>query len=143
MKRIKRFSCAMAALAILLVQSNSALAKLGGTVHSDEPWTLVINSGVHTAVSVTFVGNKGKQDIDLFDLPPGQNYAYSQTRIPRGTRRIIIDLDYEGSAAPGFLTIQQGTTLFEVDSCSGQSDCATANARIVLEVVSSQEQAAQ
>ena len=131
MKRTKKLLCAIATITILVTHSNPALAKFAGTLRNDAPWTLEIQStsGTITA-TVTFVDSRGRQDLDLFTIQNGAGTTpYSGATIPRGTRRIIIELDYE---AGGLVSIraQQGTTIITADSC-----CESDSSRFVFDVV--------
>ena len=136
MDRIKKLSCAIAALTLLLMQSNPALAKFGGTLRGDAPWTLSISGAGNAAVSITFVNSKGGKDTDLFTAHAGEDLVlYGQTNIPRGTRRIIIEVDSDTGNLFGSMTTIQGTSVIVVDSCNG-ADCEGAFRRIVFDVVS-------
>lgn len=131
MKRIKRLTCAIAALAMLMTQSNPALAKFAGTLRSDIPWQLNISPETSTstlAATITFVDSRGRQDVDLFTIHPGESLApYSAANIPRGTRRIIIELDSSPDALFQ-VRVVQGGVLIAVDVCCESS-------RVVFDVV--------
>jgi hypothetical protein len=115
---------------MLLTQSNPAFAKFGGTLRRDVPWTLEITPAISPGViaaTIIFVDSRGRQDIDLFTIQPGESLAlYSAAKIARGTRRIIIELDPQSEAAFQ-LRVIQGTDVIAVD-VSGESS------RVVFDV---------
>ena len=129
MKQVKRLICAIATIGMLMIQPNPALAKFIGTLHGDAPWILELQStGLTTSATVIFVDSRGRQDVDLFTIQSGGSLTlYPGTTIPRGTRRIIIELDYaQGDLVS--IRMQQGATIISADS---ESDAA----RFVFDVL--------
>ena len=121
---LKRLSCAIATVAVLMMQPNPALARFAGTLRSDLPWTVDITPEVGglvaTAVTVTFVNARGRQDTDLFTIPNGEPVfvPYTEAKIPRGTRRIIIELDFSQSSFAQ-LRVGQRANVITLDSGDG------------------------
>jgi hypothetical protein len=140
MTRIKRLICALAALAMLMMSYNPALANFKGSLQRNEPWTLKFNDvPTSYAVTVIFVDSMGRQVIDLFTVAPEQSFnGYSQANIPKDTRRIIIELDIPTG---GFASIEvhQGTQQFVGDFCSDgvcpDGSATSADPRLVFDVV--------
>jgi len=130
MNRLKRLICAIVAGVILMMHSNPALAKFGGNLRSDMPWTLNISPETSTgfAATIIFVDSRGRQDIDMFTIQVNEQFTpYSAVNIPRGTRRIIIELDSPFSV--GFsVRVIQGTNVIVVDACCESS-------RVVFDIV--------
>ncbi len=98
MKRMKRLTCAVAALTALLMQPNAALAVFKGTMRGDLPLTFEVqpaNANTNsTAVTITFIDSKGRPDVEAltFEVGAGEANIHS-VPIPRGTRRIVIQVD--------------------------------------------------
>ena len=119
MKRMKRLSCALAAISVLMMNSNPVSAKFAGTLQSDVPWRLEISpelNNIMFAATITFVDSRGRQDMDLFTTQPGETLAPYNGNIPRGTRRIIIELDFGSGAAAAVVKVSQGTSIINVDA---------------------------
>jgi hypothetical protein len=140
MTRIKRLIYALAALAILMMSYNPALANFKGSLQRNEPWTLRFNDVPSSyAVTVIFVDSRGRQIIDVFTVAPEQTFnGYSQANIPKDTRRIIIELDMPTG---GFASIEvhQGTQQFVGEFCSdgicSDGTVTSADPRFVFDVV--------
>jgi hypothetical protein len=135
MKRIKRFTCAFAVLAItMMVQPNPALAKYSGTLRSDTPWAMdftpeVTNSD-NFVVTVTFVDSKGRSDTDFYKSEHReQTLVVSQSQIPRDTRLIIIEVDLPSNGRVQ-MRITQGATVVTHDVC--ETGCSS---RFVFAVI--------
>ena len=120
MNRMKRFSCALVAISVLMMHSNPAFAKFAGTVRSDVPWRVEISPETNLvmfAATITFVDSRGRQDTDVFTTQPGETLAPYDGNIPRGTRRIIIEVDFAPTGAAGAaVKVIQGTSLITVDA---------------------------
>ena len=98
MKRMKRLACAIAALAVLMIQTNPALAVFRGTVRGDLPLTFEVQPAnantAPTAVTITFIDSRGRPDVEALTFEVGAGAANIQSvPIPRGTRRIVIQVD--------------------------------------------------
>ena len=124
MNRMKRLICALAVIGVFVMQSNPAFAKFAGTLQSDVPWRLEISpelNNVMFAATITFVDSRGRQDMDIFTTQPGETLAPDNGDIPRGTRRIIIELDFGSGAAAAVVRVSQGTSIISVDASNETS----------------------
>ena len=120
MKRMKRFSCVLVAIGVLMMNSNPTFAKFGGTLRSDMPWQVEISpetNSVKFAATITFVDSRGRLDTDLFTTQPGETLVPYNGNIPRGARRIIIELDFAltGTSA-AMVKVLQGGSLITVNA---------------------------
>ena len=130
MNRMKRLTCALAVVSVFMVHSNPVSAKFAGTLQSEVPWRLEISpelNGVMFAATITFVDSRGRQDMDIFTTQPGETLAPYNGNIPRGTRRIIIEVDFGPGAAAAAVKVSQGTSTINVDASNETS-------RIVFDV---------
>ena len=98
MKNMKRFACAIAALTALLMQPHPVLAVFKGTVRGDLPLTFEIqpaNANTNpTDVTITFIDYRGRPDIEMLTFEVGAGEANIHVvSIPRGTRRIVMQVD--------------------------------------------------
>src|SRR5262245_2553107 len=116
MKNVRRITCAIAALAALLMQPNAALAVFKGTMRGDLPLTFEVQPAPSntdsTAVTITFIDSKGRPDVEAltFEVGAGQGNIHS-VPIPRGTRRIVIQVD-EPPGGTCFFKMTQGVNSF-------------------------------
>jgi hypothetical protein len=72
-----------------------AQAEFLGTLHGDQPWTLSIdnsNNGVPAGMTIFYLGGKNV-DFEIHTLQGAESLILTDLKIPRGTRRIIIELD--------------------------------------------------
>jgi len=80
------------------MQPNAALAVFKGTLRGDLPLTFEVqpaNANTNsTAVTITFIDSKGRPDVEAltFEVGAGEANIHS-VPIPRGTRRIVIQVD--------------------------------------------------
>ena len=98
MKKIKRLTCAIAALTALLMQPHAALAVYKGTMRGDLPLTFEVqpaNANTNsTDVTITFIDTRGRPDVETltFEVGAGEANIHSVS-MPRGIRRIVIQVD--------------------------------------------------
>jgi hypothetical protein len=90
-----------------------AQAEFLGTLHGDQPWTLSIdNSNNDSAAGVTIFYLGGKNvEVDIHTLQARESLSLTDLKIPRGTRRIIIELD-PGRGLSTFALVTQGPVGF-------------------------------
>ena len=116
MRNVRRFACTIAALTALLMQPHAALAVFKGTVRGDVPLTFEVqpnNSNTNpTVVTITFIDSRGRPDVETltFEIGAGEANIHSIT-IPRGTRRIVMQVDSPPGETCRF-TMKQGVNSF-------------------------------
>jgi hypothetical protein len=120
----RQISAVACVLAVLVWTCTPVSAEFAGRLKKNQPWTLEVTAASAneeaTAVTVVYVNSNGMQDvIDSLSVPAPEpmttsfiRLAYS--RIPRGTRRIIIQLSFP-SIGGGSVRVRQGDVQFETD----------------------------
>ena len=117
---MKRITCTLAALAMLIWTCTPAQAEFLGTLQGNQPWTLEVDNasnGSAAAMTIFYLGGKNV-DFDIHTLAAGEAVTFTDLKIPRGTRRIIIELD------PGFPYNQIGSIFIPVRVFQGSSALA-------------------
>ena len=116
MKKMKRlistFACALAMVMLTYIPAHDEFL---GTLQRDQPWTLSIdNSNNTSAAGVTIYYLWGRNvEVDIHTVAAIESLSLSDLRIPRGTRRIIIELDpSRGFSTPVLIT--QGPVGFSI-----------------------------
>jgi hypothetical protein len=134
-KLVSTLACA---LALLIWAHTPVLAIFVGTLRSDIPWKMLVYSpDFGAAVTVTSIDSRGRQVTEVFTVQPGSFIQTEPMSIPRGTRRIIIELD-QGGGSVALLRVEQEAFLFQegfcLDGlCNGGS--VTRLPRVVFDVV--------
>jgi hypothetical protein len=111
---------------MLMLTYIPAQAEFMGTLQKDQPWTLSIdnsNNPVPAGVTIFYLGGKNV-DFDIHTLQALELLSLTDLRIPRGTRRIIIELD-PGRGLSTFALVTQGPVGFSSPDAS----------RLVIDVV--------
>jgi hypothetical protein len=93
----KRLACAIAALAMLMLTCTPAQAEFDGTLQGDQPWTVDLdnsNNAEAAAVAMYSIDRMGKAEYFQIATVPGTRLVtLTVTRVPRGTLRVIIEVD--------------------------------------------------
>lgn len=102
MKRMKRLTCALAVLAMVILTHIPAQAEFKGTLQRNQPWSIQIDNSANAfsaGVTVFHLGRRGVES-DSFTVPAGGSLeffgwsgAFSDLSIPKDTRRITIEVD--------------------------------------------------
>jgi len=99
MKNLKRLMCAIAAVAMLLVQSHTAQAKFNGSLRGDQPLLVYLagfNANVDsTALTITFIDSRGRSDVEVATIAAHDelHFLARSGPIPKGTVRVIVEVD--------------------------------------------------
>ena len=124
---IKRVTFLIGALVLAAAQT---IAYYGGTVSVASGYTLEVVSLSTSALTITYLGRG--VDYDAFTLP-AESPAMVGTKIPRGTIRMIFELDPAQFGSSTLKVIAEGNR-HEIDcglgSTSGDNVC-----RLVLDVI--------
>jgi hypothetical protein len=136
MKRL--VSTLACALVLLIWACTPVLAIFVGTLRSDVPWKmLVFAPELGAAVTVISIDSRGRQVTDVITVQPGSFIETELMTIPRGTRRIIIELDLQGFSV-ALLRVEQGIFQFEEGFCGDglcEGGSRTHLPRVVFDVV--------
>jgi hypothetical protein len=101
---IKKLTCALAALAMLIWICPPAQAEFKGVLKSDQDWVLNVDNSASpaspTAITVYYLSSR-RDDIEILRAPAGARIQFPFSAPGRGVRRIIIDV----SPAASHLTI--------------------------------------
>ena len=92
---MKRLTCALATLAMLMLICIPAQAEFGGTLQGNQPWTLEVdnsNNPVAAGVTIFYLGGKSV-DFEIHTVPSTELVAFNVSKMPRGTTRVIIEVD--------------------------------------------------
>ena len=103
-KRLKRFISTFAcALAVLTSTCVPVQADFYRTLQRNQPWSVVgdnTNNLSPSAITVFYLGRHGVLDLEIITIPGHEGGGGVDLRIPKGTRRIIIELDAATSTGP-------------------------------------------
>jgi hypothetical protein len=94
---MKRLMCALAVPIVLMSTVNLAHAGsvFRGTLNREHPWELMVdNSGAvgPTALAILYLTTATKSETVLLSVSGGGRQAFRDLRIPRGTRRIVLEV---------------------------------------------------
>jgi hypothetical protein len=128
---MKRLTCILAALALLMLTYIPAQAEFKGTLQRDQTWVLEVASSCSetTAVTVLSLGRNLKVEL-IESVQPAATVQWEFPQTGRDVGRIIIEVDPGHNGAlncQATVRIVQGSTMFST-VCDG--DC-----RMVLDVV--------
>jgi hypothetical protein len=107
---MKRITCTLAALAMLIWTCTPAQAEFKGTLQGNQPWTLDVdnsNNALAAGLTIFYLGAKNV-DFDIHTVPGTELLTFTDLKIPRGTRRIIIEVDPPGQGDIWFRVFQGG-----------------------------------
>jgi hypothetical protein len=131
---MKRMICTLAAFAMLVLVNSPAQAEYTGTLQGDQLWLLEIDSGSVSTIAVTiFYLGKSLDVGPIVSVPTGTTVQLADLKIPKGTRRIIIEVDPPGT--PGCVAamrVVQGSIVYSADICAPSGG---ESSRFVLDVV--------
>jgi hypothetical protein len=118
----KRLACATAALAMLMT-CTPAQADWKGTLQRDLPYQILVDNtnqqpGEAASGTVYYLSDRKVISVEIFTIPGGEGVGPVFT-IPKGTLRIIIEVDATfGDTTP--ITVTQGLgTSFQDDGIGG------------------------
>jgi hypothetical protein len=92
---MKKLTCMLAALAMVMLTHIPAQAEFLGTLQRDQTWSLEVdnsNNALAAGVTIFYLGGKNV-DYDIHTAPPAELVTFTISRMPRGTTRVIIELD--------------------------------------------------
>ena len=93
----KRLACAIAALAMLMLTCTPAQAEFDGTLQGNQTWTVELdnsNNAEAAAVAIYSIDKMGKAEyFQIATLPGTQLVTLTVTKVPKGTVRVIIEVD--------------------------------------------------
>jgi hypothetical protein len=119
----KRLACAIAALAMLMLTCTQAQADFKGTFQRDLPYQIAVDNtgnppGETASGTVYYLSDRKIISLEIFTIPGGEGVGPVFT-IPKGTSRIIIEVDATfGGTTPITVTQGEGTS-FEDDGIGG------------------------
>ena len=112
MKRVKVLACTLATFAMVMCTYIPAQAEFKGTLQGVLPWALEIDNSANTeptAVTIFYFGRN--LDFVIHTVPAGGSDSLTDLKIPKGTRRIIIEVNPgNGFFAP--IRVIQGGSAF-------------------------------
>jgi hypothetical protein len=93
----RRFACAIAALAMLIWTCTPAQAEFDGTLQGNQLWTVELdnsNNAEAAAAAIYSIDKMGKAEYFQIATVPGvQLITLTVTKVPKGTVRVIIEVD--------------------------------------------------
>jgi hypothetical protein len=93
----RRLACTIAALAVLIWTCNPAQADFYGPLQGNQTWTVAVDNSNNldaAAVAIYSIDRMGKTEyFQIATVPGAQSVTLTVTRIPRGTVRVIIEVD--------------------------------------------------
>lgn len=91
---MKRLTCTLAALALVMTISIPGRAEFTGKLQRDQPWMLEITSGSFDNITATvcYLG-RNLEVIELVTVQPGATVQTNIARPGRGVRRVVVDVD--------------------------------------------------
>jgi hypothetical protein len=109
MKRLILISTFVCIIAVLYLPVSSARGEFATSLFPSNATLQVADGGHGTAVTIFYVGRT--VDSDVFTVQPGARQDFVFDRLPRGTRRVIIEVDPSRSEFSTILLIS-GAFLF-------------------------------
>jgi hypothetical protein len=92
---IKKLTCTLAALAMLIWICPPAQAQFKGILKRDQDWFLNVDNSSspagHTAITAYYLGSR-RDDIEILRAPAGARVQFPFSAPGRGVRRIIIEV---------------------------------------------------
>ena len=93
----QRLACAIAALAMLMLTCTPAQAEFAGTLQGNQTWTVELdnsNNPEAAAVAIYSIDKMGKAEyFQMVTVPGVQLITLTVTKVPKGTLRVIIEVD--------------------------------------------------
>jgi hypothetical protein len=92
----RRLACAIVVLAMLMLTCTPAQAEFFGTLQGNQLWTVDFdnsNNAEAAAVAIYSIDRMGKAEYFQIATLPSTVVTLTVTRVPRGTVRVIIELD--------------------------------------------------
>ena len=139
---MKRLTCTLATLALVMATSIPARAEFKGTFQRDVPWMLEITSASFDNITATvcYLG-RNLEVIELVTVQPGTTVQVNIPKPGRGVRRVVVDVDLpfpESLTEPPvsfarIRMVQGGLSFIDVITSSGPGDTH----RFVFNVVDS------
>ena len=122
---MKRLTCILAALAMVMLTHIPAQAEFLGTLQRDQPWSLGVDNSNNThpaTVTIFYLGSKDP-NFDIYTVPAVTDLNLTNFRIPKGTRRIVVEVDPSFGEPTGGLVTQQasGFPLFSDPARGGET----------------------
>ncbi len=109
---MKRLTCTLAALALVMSAYIPAQAEFKGTLKRDQPWMLEINNASYdNATATVYYLGRDLEVAELVTVPSGGTVQTNITKPGRGVRRVIVEVD-EAVNGEGTMRIVQGANAF-------------------------------
>ena len=93
----QRLACAIAALAMLMLTCTPAQAEFAGTLQGNQTWTVELdnsNNAEAAAAAIYSIDKMGKAEyFQMVTVPGVQLITLTVTKVPKGTVRVIIEVD--------------------------------------------------
>ncbi len=109
---MKRLTCTLAALALVMAISIPASAEFKGTLQRNQPWLLEIVSGSVDPISATvYYLGRDVEVVEIVTVPAGEVFHRNIPKPGRGVRRVVVDVDpvFQGTFA---IRVNQGAGVF-------------------------------
>jgi len=108
----RRLAYTIAALAMLIWTCNPAQADFDGTLQGNQLWTVELNNSGNVdaaGAAIYSIDRMGKVEyFQVVTVPGGQSPTLTVTRVPRGTVRVIIEVDPRTTEFTVFVRLIQG-----------------------------------
>jgi hypothetical protein len=111
---MKRLTCTLAALALVMVTSIPAPAEFKGTLQRDQSWFLEINSqSVDTTIATVYYLGRDLEVIEIVKVPAATTVQQTIPKPAKGVRYAIVEVDLPVNGQAGVRVIQVATNFDE------------------------------